>query len=395
MDAPFDPLNQTFRIAGPDGVADIEISMATIEAQRQRLARICINYGCQLGLTIMSLIVVAMLLPSYKMRRALHIAQTSALVVAVIRLSLLVLYFPGPLSGYYVAWTRDASVLEPPDYYINTTANSFAVVQFALIELALILQSWAMIRTWPERWHMPVLFFSTALAIATVVVKALWVVHHTQALRGHTLPVALDQVGETAVALGAMSIFFFCGIFFAHLSRHLTTTRGALTRPDRGLTSLEILAIGNGILMLLPSLFAGLDIAAGIGDNRVLPFDAGSWVQTITVSGMPLIGLVAFYRGSNSRLPSRKVSLFAHGPFPSNNTDEATLGGGASFQIGLSTAESGAGVGHDSHGRDREFPEVGPHGEEKPTHEHRDIEAQMDDMRLAGAEHRGGSEVIP
>ncbi|RYP67078.1 hypothetical protein DL769_005866 [Monosporascus sp. CRB-8-3] len=49
--------------------------------------------------------------------------------------------------------------------------------------------------------------------------------------------------------------------------------------------------------MLVPSLFAGLDIAADLGDTKVLPFDGGSWVQTITATGLPLIGLVAHYRG--------------------------------------------------------------------------------------------------
>jgi pheromone alpha factor receptor len=249
----FDPRGQTFYIAGTDGVADMPISMPAIEMQRQRLARICINYGCQLGLTIMSLIVVLMLLPSYKLRRSLHVVQVAALVAGVLRLSLLVLYFPGPLSGYYVAWTKDPTVLQPSDYYSHTTATSFGVIQFALILAALILQSWAMIRTWPPRWHMPVLGFSIVLATATVSVKAVWVVRYTYALRGHTLPVQLDDAGEAAVALGAISIFYFCGLFFAHLSRHLLTTRGSIARPHRGLTSLEILAIGNGVLMLLPS----------------------------------------------------------------------------------------------------------------------------------------------
>ncbi|KAI1500332.1 fungal pheromone mating factor STE2 GPCR-domain-containing protein [Biscogniauxia marginata] len=331
MDSPmFDPRNQTFFIAGPDGTADIAIWMATIETQRVQLANVSINYGVQLGLCLLTLIVVLMLLPSYKIKRAINVVQISALVVAVIRLVLLVLYFPGPLSSYYVAWTKDASVLRPSDYYTNTVSNAFSVVQFCLIEIALVLQSWAMIRTWPQTWQLPTLLLSILLASATVVTKAVWVVHHTILVKGHTLPVPLDSVGEAAVVLGAVSIFYFCGIFFAHLSLHVVVTRNILKRPDKGLTALEILAIGNGVLMLVPSLFAGLDIAAGPGNTRVLPFDAGSWVQTLVATGLPLIGLVAFYRGSDSRTPSRRVSLFANGPFRGDSSkagDSTTLGG--------------------------------------------------------------------
>ncbi|EMR61520.1 putative pheromone receptor 2 protein [Eutypa lata UCREL1] len=268
----FDPRNQTFSISGRDGNASIPILMSTIEAQRVRLANIAINYGCQLGLTLMSLIVVLLLLPPSRMRRPLHLVQISALVVAVGRLCLLVLYFPGPLTGYYVAWTHDAGILNPSDYAASTTANALGVVQFALVEAALVMQAWAMIRTWPRAWQLPLLVFSGLLATATVAIKGVWAVQHTRILlRGRTLPVPLTKAGEAAVALGAVSIFWFCGIFFAHLTLHLIC------------------------------LFAGLDIAAGIGDTRVLPFDAGSWVQTLTAAGLPLIGLVAQHRGSNSR----------------------------------------------------------------------------------------------
>ncbi|KAH9995686.1 fungal pheromone mating factor STE2 GPCR-domain-containing protein [Xylariaceae sp. FL0662B] len=309
----FDPRNQTFFIAGPDGQPTIAIAMSTIDAQRVRLANTSINYGVQLGLCLLSLLVTLMLQPAVtprlqlRRRRApLPLVHVAALAVAVVRLALLVVYFPGPLAEYYVAWTDDAGVLRPEDYTVNTISNAFAALQFALIEVALVLQSWSMVHTWPRRWRAPTLCVSIMLAVGTVVVKSLWVVHHTSAIRGHTLPVPLDNVGKAAVILGAVSIFYFCGLFFAHLSLHLLLTRSILRRSDRGgLTSLEILAIGNGILMLAPSLFAGLDIAAGPGNTKVLPFDAGSWVQTLVVAGLPLIGLVAQYRASDSHSSSR------------------------------------------------------------------------------------------
>ncbi|KAI1336515.1 fungal pheromone mating factor STE2 GPCR-domain-containing protein [Xylariaceae sp. FL0016] len=333
----FDPTTQTFFITARNG-SSIPISMVNIEAQRVRLANVSINYGVQLGLCILALIVVLIFLPRYKMKKVINVVQISALVAAVIRLALLVLYFPGPLTGFYVIWTQDASILDDSKYYTNTTSNAFSVAQFALIEMALILQSWAMIRTWPHVWQLPTLFASIVLAAATVLIKSIWIFHHSYLVKGHTLPIPLDLVGKTAVVLGAASIFYFCGIFFAHISVHLVLTRSVLQRPDKGLTALEILAIGNAVLMLAPSLFAGLDIAAGPGNTKVLPFDAGSWVQTLVVSGMPLISLVAFYRGSDSRNRSRRVSLFAHGQLPDSKMDDSTLGDssnpGGSFAAG-------------------------------------------------------------
>ncbi|KAI1104396.1 fungal pheromone mating factor STE2 GPCR-domain-containing protein [Jackrogersella minutella] len=348
MDLPFDPRNQTFFILGlPNSSSPsnttaptIPISMPIIDAQRVRLANTSINYGVQLGLCLFSLLTTLLLLPTRKLRRPVHLTQTLCLVVSITRLVLLVLYFPGPLTEYYVAWTRDASVVRPDEYNVSTASSALSVLQLALVEAALALQSRVLVRTWgacrPKYnagnsyavkggirigkcwWRPPVLIFAIALATAAVAVRAIWVAHYTLALKGHTLPVPLDSVGMAAVVLAAASVFYFCGVFFAHLAIHLVATRRllrgkmagrkfsiTLTLRDssgggRGLTSLEILAVGNGILMLAPCLFAGLDIAAGPGNNHILPFDAGSWVGTLVTAGLPLISVAAFYRGSDS-----------------------------------------------------------------------------------------------
>ncbi|KAK8076493.1 hypothetical protein PG994_003765 [Apiospora phragmitis] len=313
-----DPKNQTFFIAGNDGVVDMPIWMADIDARRVRLASICVSYGVQLGLCLMTLLVSLTLVPMHRMRKYVHVVHLLSLVVAVTRLTLFLLYFPGPLSEFYVTWTHDPTVLSPSDYYVHIVANAFNPLQFALIELALIMQTWNLVETyWSSAvWQEALVKASAVLiAVATVTVKSVWVAHCVAALNARaTLPIALDTVGQAATVMGAVSIFYFCGIFFLNLSTHLRITRGLLHRSGRGLTSLEILTIGNGILMVLPSIFAGLDIAAGLSGTRVLPFDAGSWVQTFVVVGLPLIGLIARYRGPSSRNPSRRISLFANVP---------------------------------------------------------------------------------
>lgn len=300
MDAStFDPRNQTFFILGrPNGtdgahqnIEDylIPISMAVIDAQRVRLANTSINYGVQLGLCLLSLLVTLLLLPSRKLRRQVHLAQVLCLVVSITRLVLLVLYFPGPLTEYYVAWTRDAGILQEREYNVIMASAALGVLQLALVEAALALQSRVLVRTWgscpnsknagarttgpaPCWWRPPILLLAVLLPAVAVGVRAVWVAHYTKAVRGHTLPVPLDAWGQAAVILGALSVFYFCGVFFAHLALHLATTRRVLRggggrlrkfsitlvekggdgERRRGLTSLEILAVGNGILMLAP-----------------------------------------------------------------------------------------------------------------------------------------------
>ncbi|KAI1091204.1 fungal pheromone mating factor STE2 GPCR-domain-containing protein [Rostrohypoxylon terebratum] len=344
MSSSFDPRSQTFYILGlPTGGNStpplIPISMPVIDAQRVRLANTSINYGVQLGLCLFSFLTTLLLLPSNKLRRPIHLAQISLLVTAITRLALLVLYFPGPLTEYYVAWTQDASILRPDEYNSTTASSALSVVQVALLEAALALQSQVLVRTWGSHcgsrsaptsgsgrrrragncwWRSLVLIFAVILAIAAVVVRAVYVARHTQALKGHVLPLPVDSVGAAAVVLAAVSVFYFCGIFFAHLTLHLVSTRrilrgegargrkfsitltlrgSGLWKRSKGLTSLEILAVGNGVLMLAPCLFAGLDVAAGPLNTHVLPFDAGSWVGTLVAAGLPLISVAAFYRG--------------------------------------------------------------------------------------------------
>ncbi|OTB14974.1 hypothetical protein K445DRAFT_120383 [Daldinia sp. EC12] len=331
------------RAAPSDPSPLIAISLPVIDAQRVRLASTSINYGVQLGLCLLSLLTSLLLLPTTKLRRPVHLTQVLCLVVSVTRLILLVLYFPGPLTEYYVAWTKDASVLPSAAYNNITASSALSVLQLALVEASLMLQSRVLVRTWGVYsasassttvgssstssatttarigkcwWRLPVLFLAVTLAAAAVALRAVWIAHYMKVLRGHTLPLPLDNVGKASVVISAISIFYFCGVFFTHLALHLAATRRVLrgkgrkmsialslggSRSDaRGLTSLEILAVGNGILMLAPCLFAGLDVAAGPGNTRVLPFDAGSWVQTLVAAGLPLISIAAFYRGSDS-----------------------------------------------------------------------------------------------
>ncbi|KAM0816043.1 putative Fungal pheromone mating factor STE2 GPCR-domain-containing protein [Seiridium cardinale] len=315
---PFNPKLQNFTILGPDGQTSINISMVVIDAQRVRTANLCISWGVQLGLCLMALLMVLLLIPLSRLRRAINIVHVSALVVAVVRLSLIIQYFPGPLAEFYVVWTKDRNALSLEYFNTNAAGNAFTVVQFALILTALIMQSWGLIKAWPDSWRYAVRASAIVLAIATIAVKTLWVVHYTWALRTNTLPIPLNATGLAATVMGAVSIFYFCGIFAFDLSLHLIATRGILTRMERGLTSLEILAVGNGILMILPTIFAGLDVASGFSGWRILPFDAGSWAMTLVVIGLPLIALSARYTGPgsapSSHQPSHQFSLFGSAP---------------------------------------------------------------------------------
>ncbi|KAI1389289.1 fungal pheromone mating factor STE2 GPCR-domain-containing protein [Hypoxylon trugodes] len=413
----FDPRNQTFTILGHPNTStspppQITISMSIIDAQRIRLANTSINYGVQLGLCLFSLLTTLLLLPTRKLRRPVHLTQGLCLVVSVVRLAILVLYFPGPLTEYYVAWTRDASVLTDEEYGLPDASAVLGVVQLALVEAALAVQSSVLVRTWGMHcktrnggkgsdgsgsstlvgvdteasvattatrtrgvirgkcwWRPPVICMAVFLAVAAVGLRAVWAAHWVQALKGHTLPVPLDSVGAASSIVGAASVFYFCGIFFAHLALHLAATRRilrskkskgtrklsmALTLGDneRGLTSLEILAVGNGVLMLAPCLFAGLDVAAGPGNTKVLPFDAGSWVQTLVAAGLPLISIAAHYRGSDSAgsrvnslhnsqfgMPSPSINL---SPDTSSNTRARMMIGGRRKSSGISGISGGS-----------------------------------------------------
>lgn len=72
-------------------------------------------------------------------------------------------------------------------------------------------------------------------------------------------------------------------------------------------------------------IFAALDLASGLSGTKVLPFDAGSWVQTLLVVGLPLTSLIARYTGQSSDVQCRRVSFFANGPILEIKTGETSL----------------------------------------------------------------------
>lgn len=248
-----DPRLQNITIVGSDGTTPIVVPMPLIDGMRVQLANLCISWGVQLGLCLMTLLMVLLLTPPSRMRRAINAVHVASIVVAIVRLSLLIQYFPGVLANYYVVWTKDRAVLEQDDYDTFIAGIAFNALQFAFIEAALIMQAWTLIKCWQSAWKWAVRITAIILALATVVIKILWVVHFIWILRNASLPVQMDTVGRTATVLGAASIFFFCGLFATDLTVHLVATRTIIRRLGRGLTNLEILAIGNGVLMILPS----------------------------------------------------------------------------------------------------------------------------------------------
>lgn len=65
-------------------------------------------------------------------------------------------------------------------------------------------------------------------------------------------------------------------------------------------------------------------MAAGIHGSRIVPFSASSWVETLVVIGLPLIGLIALYRGEDSQRESRRVSVLPLGPIDAGPADAGT-----------------------------------------------------------------------
>lgn len=209
--------------------------------------------GVQLGLCIMALMALLLLTPPTRLRRPIIMTYTISLVVAILRIIFQIRYFPGPLTEFYVLWTRDRGGLDDSCFDLIIAGDVFSVIQFTLIEMALIMQTYGIMKAWPQWWKVFVRFSAVVLAVATIATKSLWALHHTWAVKTMVLPIKLDTIGEAATTLGAVSIFYFCGIFAVDLSVHLINIRCILQKFDRSLSSLEILAIGNGILMVLPS----------------------------------------------------------------------------------------------------------------------------------------------
>ncbi|CAI6099608.1 unnamed protein product [Clonostachys chloroleuca] len=288
----FDPYMQNVTFLLADGMTPINATVFMIDAFNSYSISVSINYGAQLGAAMLMLIAMLVMTPSAKLRRPSGILHVTILVLCIIRMALLATAFLSPFNEFYNHWAVDYSTIERQHYNASVAATTFSLLLVVFTEFALIYQAWTMVTLWPSVAKYVLCALSLCVTLLTISWRIAATVVQNRATM--TLTSAADSlwIMKAAVITNAISICWFCAVFNMKLVIHLVTNRGVLP-SSRVLSPMEVLVMTNGILMVVPVIFSGLEW------GHFVNFESASLTLTSVAIILPL-GTLAAQRVSQS-----------------------------------------------------------------------------------------------
>lgn len=246
----FDPRNQTFFMQSPQNVS-IPVWIPDIDALYAQVVGTSINYATQIGACFIMLLVTLTMTSKSRFSRASTLINIVSLFVSTIRCTLLALYFTSSYLEFYTYFSDDFSIVTPTDKRVSAVATFLAAPQIVLIEAALFLQAYSMIRLWPSLWRHVVLALSVFIATCAIGFKCASVILRIRSCLSSDDISSSLWVYESDLSFTATTIFWFCFVFIIRLVIHMWEFRSVLP-PMSGVSAMEVLVMANGILMLIP-----------------------------------------------------------------------------------------------------------------------------------------------
>ncbi|KAG6053717.1 hypothetical protein E4U17_004411 [Claviceps sp. LM77 group G4] len=282
-------LDQSITLLSPNG--PIVIPIPSIDAFNDESISVTLNYGFQLGACFLLLLVTLLVTKPHKILRPSSLLHLAGLSACLIRTAINQAFFHSPLNHFYPFWSGDYTSV-PLSYMRTSVAGTCASLLLVIIlEAALMHQAWTMVSLWPPSVKIPLVTLSALVSLLTVGWRFAFTVIQSNAVMGLAPARNLAWVVNGALVLNCLSICWYCALFNVKLALHLFVNRGILRSASvtvrKALTPMEILVMTNGVLMIVPVIFAGLEWA------HFPNFESASLTHTSVALILPLGTLVA------------------------------------------------------------------------------------------------------
>ncbi|KAI6782694.1 uncharacterized protein J7T54_000837 [Emericellopsis cladophorae] len=254
----FDPYTQSVCFFESDGQTEIHVPIPLIDAFNEESVSVSINYGTQLGACVIMLLVLLLMTPTDRIRRPSTVLYIVALVACTIRMALLCSFFPSPFNEFYNYWAGNYSSVGQHHFNVSVAGNCFSALLVIVIEAALMNQAWTMVRLWPKAAKYCLAILSAVITLFTIVWRLIYTVVLTQAVFAAESARPFRWVVQWAIITNAVSICWFCALFNMKLILHLISHRSILPSA-RSLAPMDVLVMTNGLLMIIPVIFTGLE----------------------------------------------------------------------------------------------------------------------------------------
>jgi pheromone alpha factor receptor len=224
-----DPFSQTLTLLDAEGQPH-NISMSDVAALNHDNIQMALNYGVQIGLTVLMLVTLLLLTQPGKRHSPIFILNVLALILNAIRASLLAVYMTSNWNNPYSIIAADYSRITKMD-----VANSVAVpivkfVELVIIECSLVLQVHVILVTAPkvQRFWLMVLsgtigLIALAFQLATTIVNSIAIENYMTS--GGEVPQDQLKIASAANISLTISVCFFMVIFVSKLGYALKQRR--------------------------------------------------------------------------------------------------------------------------------------------------------------------------
>lgn len=216
MVSQMDPYKQNLTFHHADGTP-FYVPLPKVDAFIMYAIRICINYGCQLGASIIILVILMLLTRPEKRKSAVFLLNTCALALNICRLVCQCVYFTGPWEELYNFVSEDFSTV-PTSAYVNSVLGVvFTTLVLVFVEISLVLQVHIICTTLRRRYRLAVLWLSFVVAAVPIGLRFGYTVESSKAIIAAEFTYWLQWLESATNIATTVSICFFCAIFVTKL----------------------------------------------------------------------------------------------------------------------------------------------------------------------------------
>lgn len=214
--ADFNPYDQNVTFFYNDGTP-FNVSISDIDYLIQAGVQTSINYGSQIGASIVIFVILLLLTKAEKRRSAVFALNTSALVLNIIRMICEALYFTSDFFKAYPFFTGDYSGVPVSAYATQILAVVLTFLLVVCIEVSLVLQTIVVCTNLSDKYRRIILGVSVGVALVPIGFRLGMVVENAKAIAANANFGAFIWLQKANTVLLTVSICFFCAIFVLKL----------------------------------------------------------------------------------------------------------------------------------------------------------------------------------
>ena len=220
----FDPFTQQFTISLPDQTP-VNVTVDDIQGLMTLGAEISINYGSQIGASLILLVVLLLLTKAEKRRSLVFILNTLALLLNFVRCVVISLYCTGPWWNWYSQLIGDFDNVGKSQYATSIAGVVLTFLLVVCLEISLITQVHAVCSTTSAAQRFWIMFTSMTVSLVAISFRFADMVLNARQIVTQEIGPSDDMIASATNIAVTISICYFSIIFVLKLAYSILERR--------------------------------------------------------------------------------------------------------------------------------------------------------------------------